>query len=169
MKPDLSRVASSFHGYINLVPEDDILESFVNQSAAFIRFLDTIPSDKHDYRYAEDKWTIREVLQHVIDAERVFAYRALRFARFDKTVLQPFDENHFAATAQADRRTWEKLVEEFKVVRRSSELLFQSFSSEQLEGEGTAGTNPTYVLALGYTIIGHALHHINVTRERYLG
>ncbi len=168
MRPDLTRVGSWYHGYINQVPEDEISEAFINQSAVFIRFLETIPPDKYDFRYAEGKWSIREVVQHIIDAERVFAYRALCFARKDRTPLPSFDENVFAQNAKADTRNWEKLVEEFKVVRRSSELLFNSFDEEQLAAEGIASNSPSYVLAVGYTLIGHSLHHMKVTRERYL-
>ena len=168
MRPDLSRVGPSFHNYINQVTEDDIMEAFSSQSASFIRFLETIPAEKYDYRYAEGKWTIKEVLQHIIDAERVFAYRALRFARKDTTPLPGFDENLFAANAKADKRTWDKLVEEFKIVRRSSELMFQSFDDDQLQSGGIASNHPNYVLALGFVIIGHAIHHQKITKERYL-
>lgn len=168
MRPDLSRVGASFHGYINQVKEDDLLEAFTRGSTGFLRFLDTIPADKFDYRYAEGKWTIKEVLQHIIDAERVFAYRALRFSRKDTTALHGFDENHFAEQAEASRRSWSDLVEEFNVTRRSSELLFRSFSAEQLEANGISSNAPNYVLALGYIIVGHALHHEKIMRERYL-
>lgn len=168
MRPDLSRVGNWYHNYINLVPEDDLTEAFTKQSASFIRFLETIPADKHDHKYADDKWTIREVLQHIIDGERVFAYRALRFARKDKTPLPGFDENAFAAAANAGKRSWEGLLEEFKVVRRSSEILFQSFDEEQLEAEGVSSNSPNYVSALGYIIIGHAMHHQKIIKERYL-
>jgi len=168
MRPDLSLVGPSFHNYINQVPEDDLLEAFSKQSAAFIRFLETIPTEKYDYRYAEGKWTIKEVLQHIIDAERVFAYRALRFARKDGTPLPGFDENLFAANAKADQRSWDKLVEEFKVVRRSSELMFQSFDDDQLQSRGISSNNANYVLALGFVIVGHAVHHQKITKERYL-
>mgnify|MGYP005811825511 CR=1 FL=1 len=168
MRPDLSRVGSWYHGYINLVKEDDLLEAFTRGSTGFLRFLDTIPTEKFDYRYAEEKWTIKEVLQHVIDAERVFSYRALRFSRKDSTPLPGFDENSFAANAEASRRTWADLVEEFTVTRRSSELLFRSFSEEQLEANGVSSNSPNYVRALGYILIGHALHHENIIRERYL-
>jgi hypothetical protein len=120
MRPDLSLVGSSFHNYINQVPEDDIMEAFNKQSAAFVRFLETIPTEKYDYRYAEGKWSIKEVLQHIIDAERVFAYRALRF------------------------------------------------DDDQLQSRGISSNNPNYVLALGFVIIGHAVHHQKITKERYL-
>jgi DinB superfamily len=168
MRPDLSRVGPPFHNYINQVTDDDLMDALHKQSAAFIRFLETIPVEKYDYSYAEGKWTIKEVLQHIIDAERVFAYRALRFARKDGTPLPGFDENLFAANAKADKRNWDKLVEEFKVVRRSSELMFQSFDDDQLQSGGVSSNHPNYALALGFVIVGHALHHQKITNERYL-
>lgn len=168
MRPDLSRVAENFHNYVNQVPEDDLAEAFERQSASFVRFLETIPPDRYDHRYAEDKWTIREVLQHIIDAERIFAYRALRFARKDRTPLPGFDENAYVETSKASSRSWDKLVEEFKVVRRSSELLFQSFDAEQLESDGISSNKSNYVLGLGFILIGHAVHHQRIMKERYL-
>lgn len=168
MRPDLSLVAPNFHHYISCVPEDDLFDAFEKQSASFIRFLETIPIEKRDYRYAPGKWTIKEVLQHVVDAERIFGYRALRFARKDATPLHGFDENAYAETAKADARLWDRIVEEFKVVRRSSELLFHSFDEEQLQARGISSNNPNYVLALGFIIIGHSMHHVEVTKERYL-
>lgn len=168
MRPDLSRVGNFYHNYINLVKEDELAEAFEKQSASFIRFLETIPAEKYDHRYAEEKWTIKELLQHVIDAERIFSYRALRFARKDKTPLPGFDENSFAAAAKAETRNWDKLVEEFKVVRRSSELLFNSFDEDQLDADGISSNSPNYVLALGFILIGHAMHHQKIVKERYL-
>jgi len=168
MRPDLSRVGSFYHNYINHVTEDELAEAFDKESASLVRFLDAIPADRYDYRYADGKWTIKEVLQHIIDAERIFAYRALRFARKDATPLPGFDENLFAASAKADTRRWDKLVEEFKVVRRSSELLFNSFDEEQLQSNGISSNTPNYVLGLGFILIGHAMHHQKVIKERYL-
>lgn len=168
MRPDLSRVPGNFHVYINHVTEDDLFEAFEKQSGSMIRFLDTIPNDKYDYRYGSDKWTIKEVLQHIIDAERIFAYRALRFARKDKTPLPGFDENTYAGFSKAASRSWDKLVEEFKVVRRSSELLFQSFDEEQLQTDGISSNASNYVLGMGFILIGHAMHHQKILRERYL-
>ena len=168
MRPDLSLVADHFHKYINCVAEDSLPESFEKQSASFIRFLETIPEERRNYRYAPEKWTIQEVLQHIIDSERVFAYRALCFSRHDATPLPGFDENSYAVYARASTRSWDKIVEEFKVVRRSSELLFRSFDEEQLQARGIASNNPNYVLALGFIIIGHAIHHADIIKERYL-
>lgn len=168
MRPDLSRVGNWYHNYINMVTEDELSEAFNKESASFIRFLETIPPKKYDYGYAEGKWTIKEVLQHIIDAERIFSYRALRFARKDKTPLAGFDENSFAQESKAGSRNWDKLVEEFKVVRRCSELLFQSFDDDQLQSDGISSNSPNYVLALGFILIGHAMHHQKIIKERYL-
>jgi len=167
MRPDLSRVGNFYHNYINLVPDDDLTAALDKQSASLIRFFETVPPGKYDYRYAEDKWTIKEVLQHIIDAERVFSYRALRFARKDSTPLPGFDENLFASNAKASDRNWDKLMEELKVVRRSSELLFHSFDEEQLQSNGISSNSPNYVLAIGFIIVGHAIHHQKIIKERY--
>ena len=168
MRPDLSRVPEFYHNYINQVPEDDIMEAFKKETPSLIHFLESIPPGKYDYRYAHDKWTIKEVLQHIIDAERVFAYRALCFARKDLTPLPSFDENGYAANAKTENRKWKDLINEFLVVRCSTEYLFDSFDDEQLETAGTASGKPNYVLAIGFIIAGHANHHIKVTKERYL-
>lgn len=167
-RPDLSRVPVFYHNYINQVPEDDLTTGFKNGTAAFIKLIESIPDAKHDHKYAEGKWTIREVLQHIIDAERVFDYRALRFARKDPTPLPGFDENLFAKTAKADKRNWDDLVNEFKSLRQSSEYLFGSFDKEQLEASGISNNHSVYVLAWGYIVIGHCIHHMRIIQERYL-
>jgi hypothetical protein len=168
MRPDLSRVPQFYHNYINHVPEDELIKAFNTETPAFIQFIEGIPPDKYDYRYADGKWTNKEVLQHIIDAERVFAYRALRFARKDPTFLPGFDENLFADNAKASARNWNVLVEEFKAVRMASEYMFTSFDDDQLDATGTANNNSIYVQAVGYVVIGHSIHHMNVIKERYL-
>ncbi|MBL7744311.1 MAG: DinB family protein [Chitinophagaceae bacterium] len=168
MRPDLSRVPQFYHNYINHVPQDELMEAFQVQSPVLFHFLENIPAAKYDYRYSEGKWTIKEVLQHLIDAERIFTYRALCFARKDKTYLPGFDENSYADHAKADKRSWNTMIEEFKALRRASEYLFASFDSEQLDETGTSNTNSIYVRGIGYIVIGHALHHIKVIKERYL-
>jgi hypothetical protein len=109
MQPDLSRVGPFYHNYINQVSEHEITEAFERESVSLFRFLETIPPEKYDHRYAEGKWTIKEIVQHLIDAERVFIYRALRFARKDTTPLPGFDENLFVENAKTEKRTWDKL------------------------------------------------------------
>ena len=168
MRPDLSRVPEFYHNYINQVKEDDLMTAFANQTPALINFLASIPKEKYDHAYAPGKWTVKEVLQHLIDGERIFCYRALRFARKDPTPLPGFDENLFAETAKADKREWNDLVEELKAVRRSSELLFGSFDNEQLNASGVSNNHSNYVLGFGYITVGHTLHHMKVISERYL-
>ena len=168
MRPDLTRVPAFYHNYINQVPDNDLMIAFKNQTPLVIDFFQSIPSDKIDYAYAEGKWTIKEMLQHIIDAERVFCYRALRFARKDPTPLPGFDENLFAANAKADKRKWNDLLEEFKTVRKATEWLYSSFDEEQLNAEGVSNKSSNYVLAFGYISVGHTLHHIKIIKERYL-
>jgi uncharacterized damage-inducible protein DinB len=165
---DLSRVPSFYHKYISLVTESDLSKAFINHQKQLITELEEIPEEIWDYRYAEGKWSIRELVQHVIDAERIFCYRALRFARKDKTELPGFDEELFAASAEADRRSKADLLEELGTVQRSSAALFRSFSEEQLNQTGTANGSSIYVSAIGHIIVGHPRHHLNVLKERYL-
>ncbi len=167
-RPNLSRIPNWFHNYVNQVPEKDLMEAMKKQTPLFVSFFESLPAAKRDYRYAKGKWTIKEMLQHIIDAERVFAYRGLCIARQDKTSLPGFDENDYADNAKADKRNWDDMMEEFKAVRRSSEILFGSFDEEQLETTGTANNNPIYVLAMGYVLVGHVNHHLNILKERYL-
>lgn len=133
-----------------------------------IKFVQNIPLDKFDYRYEEDKWTIKDILQHLIDAERIFAYRALRFSRNDQTQLASFDENEYVIEANANRRSIQDLLTELAVVRQSTLSLFRSFSQEELLRNGIASNNPMSVRALGFVIIGHQNHHQRIFEERYL-
>ena len=133
-----------------------------------IRFVQDIPMDKFDYRYAEGKWTIKDIIQHLIDTERIFSYRALRFARNDKTDLPGYDENNYAAAAGADTRHLQTLLTELSIVRQGTINLFKSFSADALLNTGTASGYNVSVRALGYLIIGHQNHHIKIYKERYL-
>ncbi len=108
------------------------------------------------------------MLQHIIDAERIFVYRGLCIARKESNSLPGFDENEYADNAKADTRDWNEMLEEFKLVRRTTEILFGSFDEEQLQQAGISNSKPVYVLAIGYVIIGHAEHHMKVLKERYL-
>ena len=133
-----------------------------------VKFVREIPMDKFDYRYAEGKWTIKDILLHLIDAERIFCYRALRFARNDSTELPGFEENSYVDEANANQRSIQDLLTELLVVRQASLSLFKSFSNEQLLRKGIASNNPMSVRALGFIIIGHQNHHQKVFEERYL-
>jgi hypothetical protein len=160
-RPDLNRMPAYYHKYINQAREDDLMSALKTSTLA-------IPPDKQDHRYAEGKWTIKEVIQHIIDIERVFTYRALRFARKDPTNLPGFDEKVFSASANADKRKWEDIVDEFTSLRKATELMFGSFDDEQLESAGTASNVSMYVLGIGYIIVGHCEHHLAILKEKYL-
>jgi hypothetical protein len=167
-RPDLSRVPEWYHGYINKVKENDLVKAMEAQTGPFIKFLKKIPEQKRKYRYAKGKWTIQEMLQHIIDAERVFAYRALCFARQDSTPLPGFDENEYAFNSKASKRDWKEMVEEFKALRQSNEIFFRSLDKKQLESAGVANNNSVYVLAIGFILVGHINHHAGILKERYL-
>jgi uncharacterized damage-inducible protein DinB len=124
--------------------------------------------DKFDYRYAEGKWTIKEIIQHIIDTERIFSYRALRISRNDKTPLPGFEENDYVDNTDANKRGLQELLTELSAVRHATLLLFKSFSEEQLARIGIASENEISVRAIGFIIIGHQKHHQKVFEERYL-
>lgn len=156
-----------YHGYISQVPENELSLAFSNHTANTLQFLKEIPVSKLDYAYAPGKWTVKQVLQHLTDAERIFVYRALRFARKDSTPLASFEENDYADVARVDHLNWEDMIEEFRLLRSSSERFFLSLNEEELSRFGKAsGVNIT-VRSLGFIVIGHALHHQKVLKERY--
>jgi uncharacterized damage-inducible protein DinB len=167
-RPSLNRMPEYFQRYVNQVSEDELMEAMKNQTPLFIAFLENIPANKRDYRYAEGKWTIKEVLQHIIDTERIFAYRSLCIARKETASLPGFDENSYADNSKANKRNWNEMIEEFKAVRRSSEIMFGSFDDEQLDTTGTSNNNSIYVLAIGFILVGHVNHHVTILKERYL-
>jgi hypothetical protein len=149
--------------------KDEILQEELEISLhRFIRFVQDIPMDKHDYAYAEGKWKIKDIIQHLIDSERIFSYRALRFARNDKTALPGFEENDYAIEAKGNNRTIMSLLTELSAVRHSTLLLFKNFTEKELLHVGTASNNLMSVRAVGFIIIGHQNHHQNVFEERYL-
>lgn len=161
-------VPEFYKGYINSVAEDDMMEALNNNTRRFRKFLKNIPGKKINYAYAEGKWTVKELLQHIIDAERVFSYRALSFARKDSAPLPSFDENVWAITAKAPKRKWNDLVDEFKALRAANIAFFASLDEEQLQQSGTASNNVMSVAALGFVCAGHVAHHMRVISERYL-
>ena len=166
-RPDLAQVPSFYHNYIRQVEGNDLIALLQEQDSLVNRFFASIADAQWDYRYAPGKWTINELVQHMIDAERIFAYRALRFARFDKTELPGFDENHYNQHAQAARRTKEDLVAELKVVQEASLLLFQTFDEDQLQATGISNGSRISVRAIGFITVGHARHHKRIVQERY--
>ena len=145
-----------------------IIENLENAQDEFERVLRHLPDEKHSYSYAAGKWTLKELIQHIIDTERVFCYRALSFARNDQTPLPGFDQDVFIDNDTANERDYYDLLDEMKVLRESSIQLFKSFSKEALLRIGVASDNKMSVRALGYLFSGHQIHHINIVKERYL-
>jgi DinB family protein len=166
-KPKPTDYPGFFNAYIELVPEDTILEAFYKQTNVIQHFLLSISEEQSDFRYAPGKWTIKEVLQHLTDAERIFSYRALCLARKEKLPLTNFDENEYAANSGANKRAWKSLANEFLIARQSTLSLFTSFNNTMLLAEGTTSNYRTSVTTIGFVIVGHWYHHIKVIKERY--
>jgi hypothetical protein len=166
-RPAPSEHVAYYSKYINLVPDGDLLSLLDKQSRQTTKLLGGISPKKSQFRYAPDKWSIREVVGHISDTERVFAYRALTFARADATPLPSFDENAWARTSNAGDRSLGDLVKEFEAVRASTLALFRGFADEQFAKSGTANNNPITVRAIAYIVAGHERHHVNLLKERY--
>ena len=167
-KPSTESYPAYFQKYVTLVPEDELITAFANQQHILKQFLSSITEEKSSYAYAAGKWTLKELLQHMIDTERIFNYRALCFSRKESVSLPGFEENDYAANSNANARSWQDLVEEFIAVRTSTELLYKSFSSDMLEISGSSNNNRATVNSLGFITLGHFYHHKKVIEERYL-
>ena len=161
--------APYFEQYLQLVDQGKyIVENLIESQKEFDATLRNLDVSKHNFAYEEGKWTLKELVQHTIDTERVFTYRALCFARNDKTDLPGFDQDIFTQNDNSKERKFEDLLNEMKVVRESSIALFKSFPDEVLERTGVASNNKMSVRALGYLFSGHQIHHLNIVKERYL-
>lgn len=167
-RPTQDTYPQYFETYIGLIKENEVLDALKSQQVLIEQFIPSVPQEKHEYAYASGKWTLKEVLQHIIDAERIFQYRALCFARGEKQSLPSFEEDDYAAASDANARPWKDLCEELQLLRRSSLLLFASFSPKMLENKGVANNKDFSCNAIGFCIAGHLIHHINVMKERYL-
>jgi len=166
-RPGPDEYASYYEKYVSLVA-GDVMEALARQGATTVAGLRGLPEEAGDSRYAPGKWSVKELVGHIIDAERVFAYRALRFARGDGTPLAGFDQDPYVAAANSDARTLDDLSDEFECVRASTILLLRSFGPEAWLRRGTASDNEVSVRALAHIIAGHEQHHVNILRERYL-
>jgi uncharacterized damage-inducible protein DinB len=157
-----------FKKYVKLVDETDLIQALRISGHRMLELVHFIKEDKADYRYEEGKWTVRELLCHVIDAERIFAYRAMTFARNDKTLLPGFEESEYAPQANASGRSLKKIADEMAHLRVSTIDLFEGFTPTLLTRKGTANNNEFSVVALGFIIAGHETHHRKILMERYL-
>jgi hypothetical protein len=167
-RPDASEYAPYYDKYVQRVPDGDIAAVLRNQIAETAALLRTAPADRADSAYAPGKWTLKEVVGHMIDVERVMSYRALRFSRGDATDLPGFDENAFVANSNFSRRTLSDLVDELEAVRLATVHLAKHIDADALTRRGTANNMAVTVRGLLYIIAGHELHHVALIRERYL-
>lgn len=167
-RPSANEYNPYYETYVGKVGEGPILSTLSQQGADIAVFFRNLPADRWDYSYADGKWTIKEVLLHIIDTERVFIYRALRVGRKDSTPLPGFDQDPYVITSEANSRTPESLIAEFEAVRAASLQLFSHLPADAWEQMGTASDSPITPLALAYIIAGHELHHIEIIKERYM-
>lgn len=167
-RPQIGDFSDYAQGYVNAAKGNSIQELIANHSADFLSFLNAIPDEKADFAYAEGKWTVKQLLQHMIDTERIFAFRALTFARKDTVALSGFDENIYAEAAPASHRSLADLKLEFSLLRQSTDLFLTSLTAEDLQQEGKASNNQVTVNALAYILFGHNEHHKKILIERYL-
>ncbi len=168
-KSDLILAAPErFLPYLNQVGDVDLQEELEISLHDFIRYVQNVPLGKHDYAYAPGKWTLKDIIQHLIDCERIFAYRALRIGRGDQTSLPGFEEDDYALAAGGSKRHLKDLLTELSTVRHATLTLFKSFSPDNLKRTGTASGAEVSVGALGFIIIGHMRYHQMVFTERYL-
>ena len=167
MKPNEKDYPVYYQSYLNLIEEGDVISALKANHQAVLDFIEEIPRLKLNYFYSEGKWTVKQVINHIIDTERILSYRALRFARGDNQALLGFDENLYAANANLTNTNAQILADEFDSVRLSNILFFKQLSDKELLLKGKMASGEVSVLALGYFLCGHAQHHINVIKERY--
>lgn len=168
MRPLAKDYIPYFSQYMDLVPEVDIISALKANHQIVLDFIEEIPRQKLNYFYDEGKWTVKQVINHIIDTERILSYRALRFARGDNQKLLGFDENLYAANANLTNTNAQILADEFDSVRLSNILMFRQLSEKELLLKGQMASGEVNVLSLGYFLCGHAQHHINIIKERYL-
>ena len=165
---DINTVPPFYQGYIKQVQHLDFIEAMNKSQNDMNEFLKALPSSKENYAYAPGKWTIKELLCHVIDAERIFTYRALCFSRNEKKNLPGFDENAYVPESNAAHRSILSITQELNNLRASTLDFFRSCTEEMLERTGTANNTSLSVLMLGYIVSGHEIHHLNILKERYM-
>lgn len=164
---EIEQVPEFYRGYVRAAGSGELVPLLLKSGDDFISFCRGLSEQQGMYRYAPDKWSIKDIILHVIDAERMFAYRAFRFARNDKTELVGFEQNDYVPEANADSRSIHNLLSEFTNVRAATVDMFSSFSADVRKRKGIASGVEMSVEVLGYIISGHLIHHMNVIQERY--
>lgn len=168
MRPEKGSYPEYYENYIPLVKQENIITALTQNLSEVKALISSVPASKEDYAYAGGKWTVKQLLLHVSDTERIFSYRALRFARKDPQQPLPFEENDYAAAADVSGRSLADIMQELETVRVATLSLFKSFSQDELLRSGNTAAGRSTVLAIGFTTCGHATHHMNILRERYL-
>lgn len=167
-RPEISEFDPYYNTYVSLVNGEQVIETLGAQPAELRSIFRAVPDAKGSYAYAEGKWTIKELLSHLIDAERIFAYRILRISRGDKTPIEGFEQDGYIENSNANNRTLADLLEEFELQRRSNMNMIRNLSDDSTRQIGTASEKTISVRALVYIMAGHVQHHINILRDRYL-
>jgi hypothetical protein len=168
-RPESTEFAGFFQKYVDLVPEADVLPTMSAQLDEMVAFLRAVPDTQSGVLHAPYTWTFKDVVGHLTDGERVFGYRALRFARGDITPLAGFDESEFALSAEYARLPFADVVSEFEAARRSNLLMFRNMPETAWTRSGEANSNRVSVRALAYIIVGHSRHHTAILRKRLSG
>ena len=166
-RPKSTDYPSYYEKYVNLVPSENIHEAFAEQDPIIASALNSISEEKANYAYGEGKWTIKELIQHCIDTERVFAYRLLGISRGDQTSFPSFDQDPYVIASKANERKWESIKEEMLNVRTSNKNLVDSLDEATLQTQGLVNNNKMTALSIGYIIVGHMAHHLNILKEKY--
>lgn len=168
MKPAPNEFGEYYKHYIGLVQEEDVLLALLRSKGESMAFWDSISEAKSSHQYDEGKWSIKQLLVHTIDTERIFCYRALSFARGEKQSLPGYDHDQYALNSMPEDRSFNDIRNDHRIVRESTLALFRSFNSEQFNIIGKANDLDLSVRAIGFIIVGHEMHHMNVVREKYL-
>lgn len=167
-RPEKTEYAEFYEKYVSLVKENNVVAAMQNQFAEFTNIFASIPEEKGSFSYAPDKWSIKELVGHLIDGERIFAYRALRFARADQTPLNGFEQDDYIENADFNSINLSDLVEELLLLRRANILFFNNLTADAWLRTGTASNVQISVRALAFIMVGHIRHHLNILNERYL-
>ncbi len=168
-RPSAGEYDPYYENYISLVENENILDSLSAQSSELRSILNALPEAKGAYSYESGKWTIKELLSHIIDGERMFAYRVLRISRGDKTPIEGFEQDGYIENSHASERTFSEMLEEFELLRRANVSLFNNLHEADWARTGIANEKEITVRALAFIMAGHVRHHLNILHERYLG
>jgi len=166
--PEKNEYPEYFEQYIKLIPGENVIRALESQMLELQALVSDLPSEKEDYSYEPGKWTIKEVIGHLIDCERVFGYRVLRFARGDSQALAGFNEKLYVPAGKFNKRSFYDLAHEFSVLREANIILCKNLGEEELSKRGTADNLEMTARALIFSIAGHSAHHVRTIKSRYL-